>query len=211
LKTISRFAGVVVAATVAGVVAVDLAAPASAAFVSRATSIFPPDASDAPRASRAVSTLFLRAVSARGVARAVAVVVSRASRSRRASSSSSSSSSSSFSSPSSIARASRASARARADPSSSSSSRARAGASSSLSLTSNSVSDGASYLSRIEPSRDKTQSPRVAPSPRARRARARVTHVIARRRLRASSSSRAASRFGGRNDAIRRSKRRATE
>jgi hypothetical protein len=210
LKTISRFAGVVVAATVAGVVAVDLAAPASAAFVSRATSIFPPDASDAPRASRAVSTLFLRAVSARGVARAVAVVVSRASRSRRASSSSSSSSSS-FSSPSSIARASRASARARADPSSSSSSRARAGASSSLSLTSNSVSDGASYLSRIEPSRDKTQSPRVAPSPRARRARARVTHVIARRRLRASSSSRAASRFGGRNDAIRRSKRRATE
>ena len=62
----------------------------------------------------------------------------------------SSSSSSSFSSPSSIARASRASARARADPSSSSS-RARAGASSSLSLTSNSVSDGASYLSRIEP------------------------------------------------------------
>jgi hypothetical protein len=210
LKTISRFAGVVVAAIVAGVVAVDLAAPASAAFVSRATSIFPPDASDAPRASRAVSTLFLRAVSARGVARAVAVVVSRASRSRRASSSSSSSSSS-FSSPSSIARASRASARARADPSSSSSSRARAGASSSLSLTSNSVSDGASYLSRIEPSRDKTQSPRVAPSPRARRARARVTHVIARRRLRASSSSRAASRFGGRNDAIRRSKRRATE
>jgi len=210
LKTISRFAGVVVAAMVAGVVAVDLAAPASAAFVSRATSIFPPDASDAPRASRAVSTLFLRAVSARGVARAVAVVVSRASRSRRASSSSSSSSSS-FSSPSSIARASRASARARADPSSSSSSRARAGASSSLSLTSNSVSDGASYLSRIEPSRDKTQSPRVAPSPRARRARARVTHVIARRRLRASSSSRAASRFGGRNDAIRRSKRRATE
>jgi hypothetical protein len=210
LKTISRFAGVVVAAIVAGVVAVDLAAPASAAFVSRATSIFPPDASDAPRASRAVSTLFLRAVSARGVARAVAVVVSRASRSRRASSSSSSSSSS-FSSPSSIARASRASARARADPSSSASSRARAGASSSLSLTSNSVSDGASYLSRIEPSRDKTQSPRVAPSPRARRARARVTHVIARRRLRASSSSRAASRFGGRNDAIRRSKRRATE
>jgi hypothetical protein len=210
LKTISRFAGVVVAAIVAGVVAVDLAAPASAAFVSRATSIFPPDASDAPRASRAVSTLFLRAVSARGVARAVAVVVSRASRSRRASSSSSSSSSS-FSSPSSIARASRASARARADPSSSSSSRARAGASSSLSLTSNSVSDGASYLSRIEPSRDKTQSPRVDPSPRARRARARVTHVIARRRLRASSSSRAASRFGGRNDAIRRSKRRATE
>jgi hypothetical protein len=210
LKTISRFAGVVVAAIVAGVVAVDLAAPASAAFVSRATSIFPPDASDAPRASRAVSTLLLRAVSARGVARAVAVVVSRASRSRRASSSSSSSSSS-FSSPSSIARASRASARARADPSSSSSSRARAGASSSLSLTSNSVSDGASYLSRIEPSRDKTQSPRVAPSPRARRARARVTHVIARRRLRASSSSRAASRFGGRNDAIRRSKRRATE
>jgi hypothetical protein len=210
LKTISRFAGVVVAAIVAGVVAVDLAAPASAAFVSRATSIFPPDASDAPRASRAVSTLFLRAVSARGVARAVAVVVSRASRSRRASSSSSSSSSS-FSSPSSIARASRASARARADPSSSSSSRARAGASSSLSLTSNSVSDGASYLSRIEPSRDKTQSPRVAPSPRARRARARVTHAIARRRLRASSSSRAASRFGGRNDAIRRSKRRATE
>jgi hypothetical protein len=187
LKTISRFAGVVVAAIVAGVVAVDLAAPASAAFVSRATSIFPPDASDAPRASRAVSTLFLRAVSARGVARAVAVVVSRASRSRRASSSSSSSSSS-FSTPSSIARASRASARARADPSSSSSSRARAGASSSLSLTSNSVSDGASYLSRIEPSRDKTQSPRVAPSPRARRARARVTHVIARRRLRASSS-----------------------
>jgi hypothetical protein len=210
LKTISRFAGVVVAAIVAGVISVDLAAPASAAFVSRATSIFPPDASDAPRASRAVSTLFLRAVSARGVARAVAVVVSRASRSRRASSSSSSSSSS-FSSPSSIARASRASARARADPSSSSSSRARAGASSSLSLTSNSVSDGASYLSRIEPSRDKTQSPRVAPSPRARRARARVTHVIARRRLRASSSSRAASRFGGRNDAIRRSKRRATE
>jgi hypothetical protein len=208
LKTISRFAGVVVAAIVAGVVAVDLAAPASAAFVSRATSIFPPDASDAPRASRAVSTLFLCAVSARGVARAVAVVVSRASRSRRASSSSSSSSS--FSSPSSIARASRASARARADPSSSSS-RARAGASSSLSLTSNSVSDGASYLSRIEPSRDKTQSPRVAPSPRARRARARVTHAIARRRLRASSSSRAASRFGGRNDAIRRSKRRATE
>jgi hypothetical protein len=210
LKTISRFAGVVVAAIVAGVISVDLAAPASAAFVSRATSIFPPDASDAPRASRAVSTLFLRAVSARGVARAVAVVVSRASRSRRASSSSSSSSSSSFSSPSSIARASRASARARADPSSLSS-RARAGASSSLSLTSNSVSDGASYLSRIEPSRDKTQSPRVAPSPRARRARARVTHVIARRRLRASSSSRAASRFGGRNDAIRRSKRRATE
>jgi hypothetical protein len=210
LKTISRFAGVVVAAIVAGVISVDLAVPASAAFVSRATSIFPPDASDAPRASRAVSTLFLRAVSARGVARAVAVVVSRASRSRRASSSSSSSSSS-FSSPSSIARASRASARARADPSSSSSSRARAGASSSLSLTSNSVSDGASYLSRIEPSRDKTQSPRVAPSPRARRARARVTHVIARRRLRASSSSRAASRFGGRNDAIRRSKRRATE